>query len=259
MPIPVLNEKQMGDLKGMLNQRKVIDLTGNPGAKSMRLPQMPEEEKEQELPDLSVSVENGTASISLTGSTETVDFVQGENVEITGNTHSGGKVDVIIAATGSTASTPTNMVFPNWSNTGHDISRELDGGTYNNGDHSASFTTEGDGYLYAFGEITHYSANDAYGAVHVVVNGAKFKVVSLKSIFYGLDHSLSVGSGISFPVSAGSTVYLEVESYLIDYPNNQERLTPFDDNVGNPFYFKAGLVFYQTGPTVSQSNAQTGE
>jgi hypothetical protein len=57
--------------------------------------------------DLSVSVTGGTATIALSGSTDTVPVVAGSNVNITGNTNG----EVVVSATGGTG---TNLFFPDY-------------------------------------------------------------------------------------------------------------------------------------------------
>jgi hypothetical protein len=57
--------------------------------------------------DLSATVSGSTATLALSGSTATVPFVAGANVNITGGTNG----EVILSATGGTAS---GMAYPQW-------------------------------------------------------------------------------------------------------------------------------------------------
>ena len=89
MPIPILNDKQMNELKDVLNGKKVIDLTGG-GAKSTRLPTMPEE---GETTIVSGSSYNGPFAVHKVGEVM-VDISSGEIIPSESGTVSAALVTV---------------------------------------------------------------------------------------------------------------------------------------------------------------------
>ena len=143
--------------------------------------------------------EYGTITISLTGGSNSIVLIPGTGVTFTQNYTN--TYTITCSGTGA-------FSIPDWQNSqgsdtpGGTITHLawISGSTISGGylkDHG-TFSPSTDGFIYCFAEL---NGNSDYQAVHVNVNGALFKVVSLYA-----SSGVKVGSSITIPVRAGKNI-----------------------------------------------------
>jgi len=174
---------------------------------------------------IGATVENGSATVTLTGGTGAVTLIGAGNTSIMPGTGGG----VIISGGGGGGN---GIPAPDWRNVSSGVT--IGGSTVTEIEPTnSSVVVPSDGWIYAFAEFTHIVKYVAEASAHVIVNGGTFKVVSFTSPIDGDDSESSrVGAGITLPVKSGAVISFSVST------------TSGGDSDPNAFAVNAGCVLY---------------